>query len=96
MGLFFNTRRPRQFNHTPIFFDPQKEALEERIRRKKQELGMLEEGEYASQIKGSFVAASSHVRRRRERPEKGSTNTNIKIGVILAILLILFYWFYFK
>lgn len=96
MGLFFNTRRPRSFNHTPIYYDPKKEALEERIMRKKKELGMLDESEYKPQIKGSFIDGTSHLKRRRDRPEKSSANTNIKIGVILVVLILLFYWFYFR
>ena len=35
MGLFsfYNNRRPRQFDHKPIYFDPHKEAMEERVRK---------------------------------------------------------------
>ena len=28
---FYNMRKPRQFDHKPIYWDPHKEALEERI-----------------------------------------------------------------
>lgn len=27
---FYNMRKPRQFDHKPIYWDPHKEALEER------------------------------------------------------------------
>ncbi len=33
MGLFFfyNNRKPRKFDHKPIFYDPKKESLEKQI-----------------------------------------------------------------
>lgn len=96
MGLFFNVRKPRGYNPTPIFHNPEKEALEERILKKKKEMGMLEEGEYVSNVKGAFTNASSHVRRRKSNPEKSSTNTNVKLAVVLIVLILVFYWFYFR
>ena len=32
---FYNVRKPRQFNHKPIYWDPHKEAMEERVRKMK-------------------------------------------------------------
>ena len=29
---FYNVRKPRQFDHKPIYWDPHKEAMEDRIR----------------------------------------------------------------
>ena len=34
---FYNVRKPRQFNHKPIYWDPHKEAMEERVRKMKRE-----------------------------------------------------------
>lgn len=39
---FYNVRKPRQFNHKPIYWDPHKEAMEERVRKMKREMGMEE------------------------------------------------------
>jgi hypothetical protein len=40
---FYNVRKPRQFDHKPIYWDPHKEAMEDRIRKVKREIGMEEE-----------------------------------------------------
>ena len=32
---FYNVRKPRQFDHKPIYWDPHKEAMEDRIRKVK-------------------------------------------------------------
>lgn len=37
---FYNVRKPRQFNHKPIYWDPHKEAMEERVRKMKREMGL--------------------------------------------------------
>ena len=39
---FYNVRKPRQFDHKPIYWDPHKEAMEDRIRKVKREIGMEE------------------------------------------------------
>ena len=41
---FYNVRKPRQFNHKPIYWDPHKEAMEERVRKMKREMGMKQCG----------------------------------------------------
>ena len=37
MGMFsfYNVRKPRQFEHKPIYWDPRKEKLEKRIHKVK-------------------------------------------------------------
>ena len=42
---FYNMRKPRQFDHKPIYWDPHKEALEERISKVKREMGVKAWGE---------------------------------------------------
>lgn len=38
MGLIFRPRRPRTFNHKPIYWDPKKERLQRRIEQIRREL----------------------------------------------------------
>ena len=38
---FYNMRKPRQYDHKPIYWDPHKEALEERISKVKREICLL-------------------------------------------------------
>ena len=37
---FYHMRKPRQFEHKPIYWDPHKEALEERVSKIKREMGI--------------------------------------------------------
>ncbi|MEG1616620.1 MAG: hypothetical protein RR202_06730 [Bacteroidales bacterium] len=96
MGLFYNVRKPRQFRHDPIYFDPRKEALEERVKKVKKELGELKDEEYKPDLKGAFVNQTSHVKRRQEHEDKSNSSRNIKLAVILVGLLLALYYFYFR
>lgn len=96
MGLFFNVRKPRKFHHDPIYFDPHKDELEERIRKVKREMGELPEEDYKPNLKGAFADQTSHVKRRQQHEEKSSSTRNIRLAIILAILLILLYYFYLR
>jgi hypothetical protein len=95
MGLFFNVRKPRQYHHDPIYYDPHKDELDERVRKVKREMGMLSDEEYKADLKGAFVEQTSHVKRRHENSEKSTASRNIRLAVILAILLIVLYKLYF-
>lgn len=96
---FYNTRKPRQFNHRPIYWDPRKEALDERVLKAKKELGLLEsDEEYKPQIKGTFIEGTTHLKNRIENGETSKTRTskNIKLAIALVLLLILFWYLFFK
>ena len=100
MSLFFfyNNRKPKKYEHKPIYWDPQKEALEERIAKIKREMGIeQDEHSYKSTIKGSFINASPHLKRKIEKGEDSEKRKmrNSIIAVVLVILLIVFYYFYF-
>ena len=60
MGMFsfYNMRKPRQFEHKPIYWDPRKEKLEQRIHKVKMEMGVEE----TDNTKTPSEAASSRVR----------------------------------
>lgn len=96
---FYNTRRPRQFNHQPIYWDPKKEEMEKRVQRIKREIGMavLDE-EYKPDIKGKFVQGTTHLRRRMEKGEtsRGRTYKNVKLIVALVVLIFILWYLFFK
>lgn len=101
MGMFsfYNNRRPRQFDHKPIYFDPHKEAMEERVRQIKKEMGLIEEDEdYKTSIKGSFVEGTSHLKKRRAKGETSSSRSGKSTLLIVAvvILVILGWYLFFK
>jgi hypothetical protein len=93
---FYNTHKPRKFNHQPIYWDPHKEELEKRIQKVKNEMGMGNDDleSYKTQIKGSFVEGTSHLKRSKEKgaDERSRTYKNMKL-VLAAVLLGLLFWY---
>lgn len=82
MGLF-TQRKPRGFEHQWIYVDERKEKLQKIEEKAKRELGMLPPEEYkpGERIRGSFVEATKHLKRRKE-------HRSLSTPVIFAILLI--------
>lgn len=99
MGLFsfYSIRKPRQFEHKPIYWDPHREALEERTRKIKREMGMEELTEdYKPQIKGTFIEGTSHLKKSIDKGDDARSRKykNVKLLVAVAVLAALF-WFLF-
>ena len=96
---FYNVRKPRQFEHKPIYWDPRKEAMEERVRKVKREMGLEEtEEEYKPQIKGTFIEVTSHLKRSRDKGENSRSREykNVKLLIALAVLALLFWYLFWK
>ena len=97
---FYNVRKPRQFEHKPIYWDPHKEEMDERVRRIKREMGMEEESleDYKPQIKGTFIEGTTHLKRSRNRGDNSRSREykNVKLIVALAILAAIFWYFYLR
>lgn len=96
---FYNMRKPRQFEHKPIYWDPHKEALEDRIRKVKHEMGMDEDltiDDYKAEIKGSFVEGTSHLKKSRDRGQDTRSRSHKNGKLILAVVLLAaLFWFLF-
>lgn len=96
---FYNVRKPRQFEHKPIYWDPHKEALEKRIRKVRREAGMDEEQtlqDYESEIRGSFIEGTTHLKKSRDRgyDSRSRTYKNVKLLLAAALLgAVLWYLF---
>ena len=77
---FYNVRKPRQFDHKPIYWDPHKEAMED----------------YKAEIKGSFVEGTSHLKKSRDNGHDSRSRTykNMKLLLAAAILGGIF-WYLF-
>ena len=82
IGKFFHTPRSKQFGMRPRFYDPDKEERDERKRRIKEELGIVDEKvddgkPYRPNVKGQFrntdgwQAKSSEGARRAQNKTKG-------------------------
>lgn len=92
---FYNMRKPRQFEHKPIYYDPHKEEMAERVSKIKRELGMEEPAEeYKPHIKGTFIEGTSHLKKSLDKGEtpRGRRYKNVRLIVILVVLAALF-WF---
>jgi hypothetical protein len=92
MGIprFFRIPKHRQFNYQPIYYDEQKEQLEERIKNIEQEYGINNGEKYTrSMTKGSF----SHYYDRKRKSQRYSTT---RIILIIIFLLFVSYFLFFS
>lgn len=87
MGLL-NQRRPRGFRHEYMFVDERKDRLKAVEDRAKAELGRAEPTSLGHDgIRGVFLAATKHARKRSERRLAGGFI--LSYGVIAVLLVIL-------
>lgn len=101
MALFFRQRKPRGFNYTPRYYDPEAEAREE---RKKIVLGEKYKApgeERADYVPGSYVRQSVSARRGMHAAEtmRKRRKKVRSIPVLLAVLAaaaFIVYMFYFR
>jgi F0F1-type ATP synthase membrane subunit b/b' len=92
MGNFFHTPKPRKFSIPYRYFDPEKEAMQEREERIKSELGMAEKKEwsdrsYKSNIKGQFRRTLKSSKSIEESKRKSAT----RLVLLIVILGLIFY-----
>ncbi|HCC51291.1 MAG TPA: hypothetical protein DEQ30_03900 [Porphyromonadaceae bacterium] len=102
MGIFnfYNMRKPRQYDHKPIYYDPRKEALEKRIHKVKMEMGVEETDyeQYKEAIRGSFVEGTTHLKKSKNRGDdvRNRVYKNMRLILILAILGMIFWYLYLR
>lgn len=83
----FTVRKPRGFHHNYIYYDPRKEKLKEIDERAKRELGILPPKEFSPEdIRGKFVGATKHLKRRKESGRKP-----LSYGVLILLIVILLF-----
>lgn len=90
MGIprLFKIGNPKRFNYTPLYWDPDKEEREHRVRAIKQEMGIdVKLGKKSTTItRGSFRQnTSSKIRSRANR------DSNRRLILIVIVLLLLAY-----
>jgi hypothetical protein len=94
MGLprFIKLPGHKQFSYTPRYWDPEKEAREDRIRQIKQEMGI----EIPSDPNRTTIKRGSFRQARQKIKVKANRNSNIRLMIILAVLFFLAYLIFFK
>jgi hypothetical protein len=97
---FYNVRKPRQFDHKPIYWDQRKEALDERIRKVKIEMGVLEKNpeDYKPAIKGTFIEGTTHLKKSKIKGDdiRNRLYKNTRLILILALLALVFWYLFIK
>jgi hypothetical protein len=94
MGLprFIKLPGHKQFTYSPRYWNPEKEAREERIRQIKQEMGI----EVPSDPNRTTIKRGSFRQVRQKINVKATRNSNIRLAVILAALFILAYLIFYR
>ncbi len=99
MALFFNHRKPRPFNYTPRYYDPAKEAREE---RKKIVLGEKyrapgEDENKEEYVPGTFIRQQVGARRNNTENEIFRRRKRKRRSMTMLALLVLIVWLlYFR
>lgn len=85
MGMF-KAEKPRAFNHQYIYVDERKEKLAKIEANAKRDLGMLppEETTAEERIRGKFVDATKHLKRRKESGRKPLTFVTLLVALAIA------------
>lgn len=84
---FLRTEKPKQFNYIPRYYDEQKEELQSRINRIKNQVEAEKTGEYVPNLKGQF-------RKRHQAfwgqpvKSKGRSISRWMLLVIYAVLIV--------
>lgn len=87
----FRVRKPRAFHHNYIYYDPRKEKLQKIKEGAERDLGMRPPKEFTPEdIRGKFVNATSHLRRRKESKRK-HLSSGVLILIIVGLILLMRY-----
>ena len=94
---FYNMRKPRQYDHKPIYYDQRKESLEKRIHKVKMEMGEedIDPEKYKEAIRGSFVDGTSHLKKSVNKGDDTHSRVNKNVRLVLILLVLGFFYWYF-
>jgi hypothetical protein len=88
---FFKMNKPRGYQHKYIYYDERKEKLAKIEENAKRELGLLPPKEFSPEdIRGKFVGATKHLKRRKESGRK-PLSYGVLIMIIVFLLLLMKY-----
>jgi len=98
IGRFFHIPSAKKFHITPRFYDPDQEERDERERRIKEELGIVDEKKddnkpFIPNIKGKFREASGGHAKSTEAARRAQ---NRRLIILILILVLIFYLFFYS
>jgi hypothetical protein len=97
IGRLFKVSKPKPFKYKPRYYDPVREEQEERERRIKAELGIVDDQDpyshYAARIKGQFLKAGG---KRNKITDAARRKSNNRLLVLILILALIFYLFFYR
>lgn len=99
--FFYNNRKPRKFNYTPILYNPEEEErqknLQDRIEKVKREMNILPEEikPDKTDFKADFLSQTRHLKKRKEKQNSGQNSFFVNNKLLILILVVLFVIFYF-
>ena len=101
--FFYNNRKPRKFNYTPILYNPEEEARKERLQNRiedvKKKMGVLtesnEEAQKKKAFKSDFISQTRHLKKRMEGDASGRPSFFANNGLLIIIMAVLFAIFFF-
>lgn len=93
MGLF-GLYKPKDYKYRPIYYDPKKEALKAREKKRKDDEQLDEKGEFRPSIRrGTFrEMANSNVKSRNQTARQSNFRLLIILAVLLAIAYVLLFY----
>jgi hypothetical protein len=85
----FKSQKPRSYHHEYIYHDERKEKLAKIEERAKREMGLIEENRQMSRedIKGAFVNATKHLKRRKESGRQPVSSIVLIFLIIVLVFL---------
>ncbi len=87
---FFNLHKPLQYKYRYIYYDPKKEALQEREKKAKEQHDKKINEDYKPSIRrGTFREMSKQGRHERR---SSVMQSNIRLVIIIIILFLLMLW----
>ena len=88
---FFRMNKPRGYQHQYIYYDERKEKIAKIVENAKRDLGMLPPKEFTPEdIRGKFVEATKHLKRRKESGKKPVSYGVLILFIVLLLLLMRF------
>ena len=98
IGKFFHTPASKQFNYRPRFYDPDKEEHDNRVKRVKDEMGIVEkkvdDGKpFRANLRGQFRNPDAWQTKSSSGIRKSQNKRLIILVFILALVFYLFFYY---